>query len=184
LTRARAEAPVGLVLFLPAAPALEELTVAVLLNLGVTAARGGERPVVVADADRRRPRVARALGLAECPGLGEVLAGEVGLEQALRPAEPANLLALTAGGEERPGGVRLVSETVRSVLRQLRQRYDLVFVRGPAWDGSPDARHLAEVCDAVYPVLPEADAAGSRLDELLQALPRQGAVPTGCLLVS
>jgi Mrp family chromosome partitioning ATPase len=184
LTRPRAEAPVRLLLLIPATAVSEELTATVLLNLGVTAARRDTRPVVVVDADFRQPRVARALGLAEHPGLGEVLAGKVALEEALQAGEPVNLLVLTAGGEERPGGVRFVSETVRSVLQQLRQRYDLVLVRGQTWDGGPDARHLAEVCDAVYPVLPEAEAAGPRLDELLQALPRQGAKLTGCILVS
>src|SRR5262249_28669214 len=133
--------------------------------------------VVVVDADFRQPRIARTLGLKEHPGLGEILAGECALEPSLQLHEQATLFALTAGTGERSGGVRCVVETVRSVLRQLRQRFDLVLVRGPIWDGGSDAGHLAEVCDGVYPVLPEAEATTPRVDEVLQTIPHRGTKP-------
>jgi Mrp family chromosome partitioning ATPase len=184
LTLPRADTPARLLLFSPAAEAADELTVTVLLNLAVTAARGYGRSVVVVDADFRQPRIARTLGLKEHPGLGEILAGECALEPSLQLHEQATLFALTAGTGERSGGVRCVVETVRSVLRQLRQRFDLVLVRGPIWDGGSDAGHLAEVCDGVYPVLPEAEATTPRVDEVLQTIPHRGTKPTGCILAT
>ena len=156
---------------------------AVLLNLAVAAARQGGRRVVVLDADSRQPVVGERLGLSARPGLSDVLAGGVTLEQALQPTGQANLTVLTAGATA-PTGPRLVVETPASVLRQLRQRCDLIFVLGPTWDGRPEGSALAAACDVVYLVLPEQEAGSPRLDELLQTIPRHGARIGGCILAA
>jgi len=157
--------------------------VVVLLNVAVTAARQGGRRVVVVDADTRQPAVAERLGLPTRPGLSDVLAGAVTLEQALQPTGQANLTVLTAGAPA-PAGPRLVVETPASVLRQLRRHCDLVMVLGPTWDGRPEAAALAAACDVVYLVLPEREAGSPRLDELLQTIPRHGARLGGCILAA
>ena len=153
----------------------------VVLNLAVTAARQGRRRVLALDGNLRRPGVAWRLGLPEAPGLREVLGGAVTLDEAVQETEQPNLLALTAGAPAGGVGPRFVAETMRSLLRQLRQRFDLVLVDGPRWDGRPDAALLA-ACDAVYLVLPEKDAESPEVDELLQALPALGARLAGCVL--
>jgi Mrp family chromosome partitioning ATPase len=164
-------------------PALAEAgATAVVLNLAVTAARQGRRHVLAVDGNLRRPGVAWRLGLPEAPGLREVLGGAVTLDEAVQETEQPNLLALTAGAPAGGVGPRFVAETMRSLLRQLRQRFDLVLVDGPRWDGRPDAALLAAACDAVYLVLPEKDAESPEVDELLQALPAGGARLAGCVL--
>jgi Mrp family chromosome partitioning ATPase len=182
ITAARTDGPVQVLLLTPAEAGIEALTTTVLLNLAITAARQGQCQVVVVDAAPEHPFVAHSLGLPEQPGLSEVLAGGAALEGALQQTRQQQLLALTAGRKEEAGQVRLVAETLRSVLRRLRQRFDLVFVRAPRWDEGSEARLLGEVCDAVYPVLPEAEAETARLDELLQTIPRQGGRLIGCIL--
>jgi Mrp family chromosome partitioning ATPase len=141
----------------------------VVLNLAVVAARAG-RHVAVVDASRRPPGVAERLGLPERPGLTEVLFGATPLDRAVQSSDLAHLSLLAAGGSPPGGGVRFAAETVRSVLRQLRQRLDLVLVRGPFWDG-PDAAALGAACDAVYLVVAAADAGSPQLDDLVQSLP-------------
>ena len=156
---------------------------AVLLNLAVTAARNGGRRVIVVDADLRQPTLAERLGLRARPGLSEVLAGTVTLEQALQATGQANLAVLTAGGPA-TAGPRLVVETPASLLRQVRQRCGLVLVLGPHWNGRPDAAALAAACDMVYLVLPEQEAGSPQVDELLQMIPRQGGRLGGCILAA
>jgi Mrp family chromosome partitioning ATPase len=168
-------------LLTPALPNTD--AVAVLLNLAVTAARKGGRRVIVVDADVRQPTLAEHLGLSARPGLLEVLAGTVTLEQALQPSGQANLAVLTAGGPA-TAGPRLVVETPASLLRQVRQRCGLVLVLGPHWNGRPDAAALAAACDVVYLVLPEQEAGSPQVDELLQTIPRQGARLGGCILAA
>ncbi|HZY83278.1 MAG TPA: hypothetical protein VFE78_00495 [Gemmataceae bacterium] len=164
-------------------PALADAdATAVVLNLAVTAARQGRRRVLAVDGNLRRPGVAWRLGVPEAPGLREVLGGAVTLDEAVQETEQPNLLALSAGAPAGGVGPRFVAETMRSLLRQLRQRFDLVLVDGPRWDGRPDAALLAAACDAVYLVLPEKDAESPEVDELLQALPAQGARLAGCVL--
>lgn len=168
-------------LLAPALPGAD--AVVVLLNVAVTAARQGGRRVVVVDADPSKPAVAERLGLPARPGLSDVLAGAVTLEQALQPTGLANLTVLTAGAPA-PAGPRLVVETPASVLRQLRRLCDLVLVHGPTWDGRPEAAAPAAACDVVYLVLPEREAGSPRLDELLQTIPRHGARLGGCILAA
>ena len=108
----------------------------------------------------------------------------------MQPTEQANLFALTAGSptpnslRDAGSGMRFVAETMRSLLRQLRQRFPLVFVDGPRWDGRPEALVLAAACDAVYLVVPEQEAEMPQTDALLQLIPKQGARLAGCILVA
>lgn len=154
----------------------------VLLNVAIMAARQGRRRVAVVDANLRRPAVADRLGLPPAPGLREVLRGAADLDEALRPTAQPHLLALTAGLAEAGVGTRFVAETMRSLLRQLRQRADLILIDGPAWAGRPEVVALATAVDAVCLVVPENDAETPQSDALLQAIADQGARLAGCIL--
>lgn len=152
-----------------------------LLNLAITAARGVR--LLVVDANFRRPAVAERLGLPAAPGLREVMAGTAALDEVIHPTELANLFVLTAGLRD-TSRVRFVAETLRSLLRQLRQRYPLVLVDGPRWDGKPEVSALAAVCDGVFVVTPESEAETPQTDALLRLIPEQGARLAGCILVA
>jgi len=156
-------------------------TTTVLLNLAATAARQGCGRVLVVDGQLRAPAVAERLGLEATPGLREVLAGELPLERALRPTEVANLTALTAGVGS-AGVVRFQAETVGSVLRRLRQQFDLVLLDAPPWDGRPDVVGLAAACDAALLVVPADEADAPAVDDLCVRLTAQGVRLAGCVV--
>lgn len=151
----------------------------VLLNVALTAAMQNHLRVGVVDANWKRPAVAERLGLRNMPGLREVLACQVPLTQALQETGQTNLQALTAGSESAIS-VRLVGEPMWALLRQLRERFDLVLVDAPCWDGRPELIALGSACDAVYLVLNETDTPPAT--ELIHALPRQGVPVRGCVL--
>jgi Mrp family chromosome partitioning ATPase len=155
----------------------------VLLNVAVTAARLGRRRVAVLDGNLLKPGVAQRLGLADTIGLRQVLAGTMPLDNALQKTEQENLFALTASAENEVATLRFVAETLRSVVRQLRQRFDLVFVAGPTWDGNAEPLQAAIACDATYLVLPAQEAGSPGVDELFQALPGKGVRLAGCIFV-
>jgi Mrp family chromosome partitioning ATPase len=157
-------------------------TTTALLNLAVSAARDGKRQAVVVDADLRRPGIAQRLGLPPVPGLQEVLAGTVSLQRALRETGQANLHALTAGQGAGLTGGRLAGEAMRSVLRHLRSRFDLVLVDAMPWDGRPDVVSLGCACDAISLVVRQADASKPEVAELFQIIPEQGGRLCGCIL--
>lgn len=154
-----------------------------LLNLAITAAGERGRRLLVVDANFRRPAVSERLGLPAAPGLREAMAGTVALDEVIQPTELANLFVLTAGVRD-TAGVRFVAETLRSLLRQLRQRYSLVLVDGPRWDGKPEVSALGSACDVVFLVTPESEAETPQTDALLRLIPEQGGRLAGCILVA
>ena len=157
-------------------------TTTTLLNTAIMAARLGRRRIAVVDANLSKPGVAAALDLPEKPGLREVLAGITSLDEALQETAQPDLMALTAGVTQATGGVRFLAETVRSLLRHLRQRFDLIFVDAPAWNGAAETTNLAAACDAVYLVLPPHEMDTPEIDELLRRIPKQSAILAGCIL--
>jgi Mrp family chromosome partitioning ATPase len=193
------EGPAAL-LFSPVRPELDATTT--VLNLAITAATQWRRPVIAVDAHLRRPpreaTAAGLLGVAGVPGLSDVLAGAATLDQILLPTDQPHLYLLPAGTQtghspaprgitpraDKGGGKRFVAETMRSLLRQLRQRFALVFVNGPYWDGRQETISLGAACDGVYLVVPEQEAETPQIDALVQSIPTQGSRLVGCVLVA
>ncbi|HMC64768.1 MAG TPA: hypothetical protein VKI65_07500, partial [Gemmataceae bacterium] len=92
-------------------------------------------------------------------------------------------LHVLAAGEPGPADDELLSgDRIRSVLRQLREGFDLVLVDAPWWDGRPQIVALGSACDAVYLILPEAKAESPELDSLAKEIPQHGSRLCGCIL--
>lgn len=155
-------------------------TTTVLLNVAIAAARQGKRTLVI-DANLRRPAVAARLGIDPAPGLAEVLSADSSLDAALRATEQPRLVALAAGA---PAPLLADVRTLRDLLAGLRERFDLVLVDGPRWDGRSTVTALAAGCDGVFLVVPAAEADGPPASELLQELPRQGVRLAGSILTA
>jgi Mrp family chromosome partitioning ATPase len=151
-----------------------------LLNVAITAARSGKK-VVVVDANLRRPAVAGKLGMEDSPGLAEVLSGEDIPGDPVRETGVENLSALTAGA---PGPFLADVTALVALIEKLRQRFDLVLIDGPRWDGRVGCTSLAGMCDAVFLVAPTTEADSPPAAELLRDLPGQGIALAGCVLTS
>ena len=167
-------------LFTAAAP--EGDTTTVLLNVAIASAQQGKPRVAVIDANLNRPAVAQRLGLEPVPGLREVLAGSVPLLRALQVTRQVSLHVLAAGEPGTASDELLSSERIRTVLRQMREGFDLVLVDAPWWDGRPHIIALGSACDAVFLVLPEAKAETPETDSLTKEIPQHGSRLCGCIL--
>jgi capsular exopolysaccharide synthesis family protein len=99
------------------------------VNLAIGLAQRGV-PVVLVDADMRRPGVSRALGIStNGAGLSTVLSGAHTLDESLRQAESVpNLWVLPAGPEAPNPADLLSSPAMRQVLEQLRARFTHVLL--------------------------------------------------------
>ena len=118
----------------------------VTANLGAALARGGKR-VVVVDADVRRPRLHRSLGVEskEGPGFVDVLEGHSQLEEALVPVEIPSHNSNGAGPTEPVGRLDLLRSgstlapvsdvvtpaAVADVITRLLERADYVIFDSP-----------------------------------------------------
>lgn len=117
------------------------------LAMALSAARTGMR-VLLVDADFRSATLTGAFGLADAPGLMELITGAAKLSQCCHQAED--------GVEIIPTGLRntdaawlFASKEMRSALEEANQRFDLVILDSPSIDGGADPLLLAPGCDAV-----------------------------------
>ena len=175
-------------------------------NLAIAIARTGKR-VLLVDLDRRRPSLHRLFGLEGEPGVGEVLAGDVALRDALvtvpvagsdrvegesggngangqnahsRPA--AVLRVLTAGTAPPSVGELVVGETLAAFLEALQSGNDLVLIDAPALLGGADAIALSDNVDALLLVSRLHFAWKSKLKDLRRALETCGAPAIGVVV--
>ena len=119
-------------------------------NLGVSCAQAGER-VIVVDADLRQPRVAAHFGLAEGPGLSDVLTGRRGLDHCVHVND--NLSVLPAGPPPPNPSELLGSPRMLELLEHLRRSYDRVVLDGPPILAVADAVKLASFVTGVVVVV-------------------------------
>lgn len=116
----------------------------VAANLGIALARGGKR-VVVIDADIRRPRLHRSLGIdpTDRPGLVDVLDGHTAVEEALVPIEvpssngagptdvAGRLELLPSGSTPAPLSDVVTAEAVTQLTERLLARADYLIFDSP-----------------------------------------------------
>jgi protein-tyrosine kinase len=100
-------------------------------NLSLTMAQEFQHRVLLIDADLRRPTVHRLFGLADGPGLSDVLMSGAELDQALVSLPDHHLTVLPAGMPPTHPAELLGSATMRRVLDTLRQRFDRILIDMP-----------------------------------------------------
>ena len=141
-------------------------------NLAICMAQSG-RKVLLIDADLRRPSQHTLHGLPRSPGLTEILNDQMAFHQAVQQTAIENLDLLATGEEVSYPAELLAKDRLGTLLRELRQAYDLVIL-----DTSPllvvtDASVIAVVIDGILLIVRAAvtrrlDA--ERSQDLLKAL--------------
>jgi capsular exopolysaccharide synthesis family protein len=143
------------------------------VNLAVGLAQRGV-PVVLVDADMRRPGISRALGIsANGAGLSTVLSGAHTLDESLLQYEPVpNLWALPAGPEAPNPADLLSSPTMREILERLRERFTHVVLDSAPLLLVTDATLLSGMVDGTVLVVESGVMARrglARADKMLQS---------------
>jgi succinoglycan biosynthesis transport protein ExoP len=122
-------------------------------NLAITMAYAGQR-VLVVDANLRRPGQDALFGMnPNGKGLTSVVAGKMGLEEAIIRTKLDNLNILTSGPAVSNPAEMIDSEVFAQVLKKLAGQYDRVIVDSPAILAVTDAQILATRCDATLLVI-------------------------------
>lgn len=124
------------------------------INLARSFSRAG-RSCVLVDADLRRGDIAELLKLDKTPDLHDLLVSwPDSLDAALQKDPESNLSVITArGGVTDPGAV-LLSRTLRLLIAELRNRFEvIVFDTAPLLSGT-DALPLIQHSDAAVMVVP------------------------------
>jgi len=122
-------------------------------NLALTMGQDYQRRICVVDADFRAPQQHRLFGLAETPGLSDVLLGRAPLEEALVTIEDLGLTVLPAGLPPDHPAELLGTSAMRRTLDTLRSRFDRIVIDAPAAAPLADVGVLMPLVDGVLLVV-------------------------------
>ena len=117
------------------------------VNVARNLAATGRKKVLLIDADLRKSDLAHGLKITPRPGLAEYLSGGVNLADVVRMNVAPGLSVI-------PGGMRisspwdlLVGDRFRKLLKEVRERYDLVLLDAPPIIPVSDTMALRELVD-------------------------------------
>ena len=118
------------------------------IQVAANMASTGRKNVLLMDMDLRKSDIARELGIASDPGLSEFLSGSVPKEKIVRNSVVPGLSVIVGGKTISSPVDMLAGEKFRSLLRELREQFDLVILDTPPILPVPDAVTISEQVDA------------------------------------
>lgn len=137
-------------------------------NLAIALAQAGSR-VALVEGDLRRPRIGEYLGVEKSVGLTTVLVGRVTLNAALQQVATPGLDVLASGALPPNPSEILQTGAMRSLVSDLRHRYDIVLIDAPPLLPVTDASLLASISDGAILVVRHGETG---LDEVRTATNR------------
>jgi protein-tyrosine kinase len=123
------------------------------LNLAVTMCQDFDKRVAIVDADLRRPRIHRLLGMTPRRGLSDVLGGEVLPEDVLITNSVPRLTILPGGHSSKSPAEMLASPRMRQLIEELKSRFDFIIFDTPPVLTVADAIVLGPMTDGVVLVI-------------------------------
>ncbi|WP_409331716.1 polysaccharide biosynthesis tyrosine autokinase [Trujillonella humicola] len=175
----RVDDPPKVIMITSAMPS-EGKTTAVI-NLAFTLADVGRR-VTIVEADLRKPRVTRYLGLVGDVGLTNVLSGVAGIEDVLQKYGTSDLHVLAAGPIPPNPGELLASTHMQALIEKLKEENDFVLVDAPPLLPVADSTGLAVGMDGVLLSVRYGSTRKEQVEAAAGALNRVGARTLGVIL--
>lgn len=124
------------------------------LNLAVTMSQAMNKPkILVIDADMRKGKMCRYLGVDPRIGLSEVLEGKAELEQALFKLDIDNLSFMANGAVPNNPAELLASEKMRRLLGGLKADFDYLIIDTPPVISVTDPGIVGAMADGVLLVI-------------------------------
>jgi len=123
-----------------------------VVNTAVIFAQMGIR-VLIIDADLRSPACHRLLKMKNNGGLVEILTGQVAWQDVIKPAPTENLFLMSSGSLPPNPAELLGSRNMHSLLQQLREHYEFIFVDSPPVMAVTDAVLLSTIVDGTLLVI-------------------------------
>lgn len=171
--------PPTVIMLSSALPSEGKTTAAV--SLGLALADSGRR-VTIVEADLRKPKVVRYLGLVEGAGVTDIVAGKSDIDDVLQPYGDGTLSVIAAGRTPPNPGELLASSHMAELLEKLRATNDYVLVDGPPLLPVADASGLAVHTDGVVLTVRYGSTRRDQLQQAAATVERVGARTLGVVL--
>lgn len=152
-----------------------------LLNLAISMAEDGQK-VLLIDADMRRPALARLLVEKAAPGLSNVLAGLVGIDEAVRKDLYPNLDVLFSGDVPPNPSELLGSDKMREIIQSMSEHYDYILVDTPPINLVSDASIVTHLLDGVLLLVRQGHSKKENVKRAVENLELTGIKPLGFVL--
>ncbi len=152
-----------------------------VVNLGLALADAG-RTVTIVEADVRRPKVTRYLGMVGGTGLTNILAGTADLDDVIQRYGERDLNVIASGPTPPNPGELLSSSHMLSLLEELRGKNDFVLVDAPPLLPVADSTGLAVYMDGVLLSLRYGSTRREQLQQAAARLEGVGAKTLGVIL--
>lgn len=153
----------------------------VVVNLARALADAG-RKVTIVDADLRRSKVARYLGMVGGVGLTNILAGTAELDEVIQLYNGGELSVIAAGPMPPNPGALLASASMSELLDKLRAGNDYVLLDCPPILPVADSTGLAVLVDGVLLSVRYGVTRKDQLSQAVATLDRVGANTLGVIL--
>jgi len=150
-------------------------------NLAIALADSGVR-VLLVDADLRRPKVAKYMGLEGAIGLTDVLIGRVPLDDVVQEWGRGRLSVLPAGTVPPNPSELLGSAAMGRLITELRSKYDVVLFDTPPLLPVTDAAILSRFVGGVILVVAAGRANRHHVGGAISALENVGSSVSGIVL--
>ncbi len=174
-----AEKPLQLIAVTSPGPGEGKSTTAA--NLAFTMAGSGSR-VLLMDGDLRRPQQHRVFGIAQEPGLTDILVGRASAREAVRPEVSGRLDVLPSGASPPNPSELLGSDAMQRLVGELRRDYEYIVVDTPPMLPVTDATVVATVADATIMVIRSGETEESAAQRAVDQLRRVRARIAGAVL--
>ena len=124
------------------------------INLAISLAQDlNNKSVLLVDADMRKGRMAKYLGLHSNPGLSEILKGEVDVDACFVNQNIENLTVICSGKTPKNPSELLNSKQMLQLIASLKTRFDYILIDTPPIMPLTDACILAPLVDGVIMVV-------------------------------
>lgn len=124
------------------------------LNLAMTIAQSTHKPkVLLIDADLRRGRLARYLGVNQKVGLTEILTGEADISEALFNIDVENMTYIASGRVPENPSELLDSQNMKDLLVLMKSQFDFIFIDTPPIISVTDSGIIGSLVEGVLVVI-------------------------------
>jgi tyrosine-protein kinase Etk/Wzc len=152
----------------------------VAANFAAVVAASNQR-VLLVDGDLRRGLLHQHFGRNASPGLFDVIASGVSVDEALNHDLIPNLDFLSRGNLSPNPSEALMHASLKQIVGSLSQRYDLVIVHSPPVLVAADAGELARMAGCVFLVVRQDVTALGDVRESIKRLVQVGVAPKGII---
>lgn len=139
-------------------------------NLALAMSEDSDRKVALVDANFRNPRVADLFNLGNTRGLLSAIAGEYRLSECIARVTGRNLILMTSGGTHANPAHVLSDPRFKSLIADLSQSVDYMFIDAPAAMPHADVPLLAQSVDAVIMVVARSRTQSMAYDRAISAI--------------